>query len=734
MNLKHIVPFGILEREKPRHYREMFQVLVENIDALSYAHRILTHGVCDGCSLGAQGLHDHTMEGIHLCTTRLRLLRVNTMPPAGDSLLAPIEELQKLSGTELMNLGRISFPMFRRRGDKSFSRITWKDALSIAAEAYRKLNPEETAWYMTSRGLYNEAYYVFQKVARVFGSPHVDNAARLCHAPSTIGLAETLGVAAPTCLLKDLIGTDLIVLWGTNLANNQPVATKYLYLAKKAETRVVVVNPYREPGLARYWIPSVAGSALFGTPLMDDFYQVRIGGDIAFMYGILKIMDEKRYFDSNFINEHTIGFEQMLEVVRRAEWKEIEQISGLKMADCERFAGAYGKAKTAVFVWSMGLTQHKFGVENVRAICTLALTRGMVGREKCGLLPIRGHSGVQGGAECGAVPNKFPSGIPINEDSAALFERIWGKKPPVKVGFAAPEMINGANDGTIKALYCMGGNFSDTLPDPAFVANALSKLQIRMHQDVTLNHSMLIESESVLILPAMTRYETPGGVTQTSTERRIAFSPEIAGPRIPETKPEWQIPVLLACAVDPQLEKYFPYKDTADIRAEMEIAVPMYAGIKNLRKEGDDFVWGGDMLCAGWKFKATADGKARLLLPDIVRRTVGVSEYLLTTRRGKQFNSMVFEPNDPLTGGTPRNAVFLCAADARREGLAEGSQAIVESAFGKMNSVVKIADIAPGTVQMFWPECNPLIPRELDPLSKEPDYNVNIRISKPSLL
>lgn len=730
MNLKHIVPFGILEREKPRHYREMFKVLVENIDAISYAHRILSHGVCDGCSLGAQGLRDHTMDGIHLCTTRLRLLRLNTMPPAGEALLAPIEDLQKLSGTELMKLGRISFPLMRRRGEKSFSRITWNDALSIAAQIYRQLSPYETAWYMTSRGLYNEAYYVFQKVARILGSPHIDNSARLCHAPSTIGLAETLGVAAPTCLLKDLIGTDLIVLWGTNLANNQPVATKYLYLAKKAGTKVIVVNPYREPGLVRYWIPSVVGSALFGTPLTDDFYQVRIGGDIAFMYGILKIMDERNFFNLDFITHHTVGFESMLKAVRDAKWEEIEEISGLKRADCVRFAESYATAKTAVFVWSMGLTQHKFGVENVRAISTLALTRGMVGREKCGLLPIRGHSGVQGGAECGAVPNKYPSGLAINDENAAFIEKIWGKKPPVKIGFAAPEMINAAHEGAIKALYCMGGNFADTLPDPEFVTKALSKLRVRIHQDIALNHSMFIESDTVLILPSMTRYETPGGVTQTSTERRIAFSPEIAGPRIPEAKPEWQIPVLLACAIDPHLEKYFPYKTTADIRDEMEIAIPMYSGIKNLKKEGDNFVWGGDILCAGWKFKATADGKAMLLLPEIPRRSAGVSEYLLTTRRGKQFNSMVFDSDDPLTGGTPRNAIFLSPADAQRDGLLEGMRVKVESAFGKVDSVVKIADVARGTAQMFWPECNPLIPRELDPISKEPDYNVNVRIVK----
>ncbi len=190
-------------------------------------------------------------------------------------------------------------------GEESFKRVGWEEALDVAANVLKGIPPEKTAWYITSRGLYNEAYYVFQKVARIFGSPHIDNSARLCHAPSVIGLAESLGIGAPTCSLKDLIGTDLLILWGTNLASNQPVTMKYLYLAKKAGTRIVVVNPYCEPGLKRYWIPSVPMSALFGTELMDDHFKVKVGGDIAFIYGIMKVLDKNKWFDYDFISKYS---------------------------------------------------------------------------------------------------------------------------------------------------------------------------------------------------------------------------------------------------------------------------------------------------------------------------------------------------------------------------------------------------------------------------------------------
>lgn len=728
MKLRHIIPFGLLEKEKPRYCSELFKVLLQNRDSLPYAYRILTRGVCDGCSLGPQGVHDKVMEGIHLCTTRLRLLRLNTMSPAGDKHLQDVKKLQSLSGRELMWLGRLSFPMIRRRGEERFERISWEKAMNIAANNLKSIPAEKTGWYITSRGLYNEAYYVFQKVARVFGSPHIDNSARLCHAPSVIGLYEALGTGAPTCSLKDLIGTDLLVLWGTNLASNQPVTMKYLYLAKKKGTRIVVVNPYCEPGFKRYWIPSVPISALFGTKLMDDYFKVKVGGDIAFVYGIMKVLDENKWFDYEFINKCTVGFDAVLEKTRKTDWEEIEKNSGLKRQDCECFADLYSKAKTSVFLWSMGLTQHKFGVENVRSILTLGLSRGIVGREKCGFMPIRGHSSVQGAAECGAAPNKFPSGMPINDETARHFESLWGVKPPIKNGFSAPEMISGAADGSIEALYTVGGNFIDTLPDPEFVRRALQNLKLRIHQDIVMNSSMLLDADVVLVLPASTRYETPGGITQTNTERRLTYSPEIPGPRIPETKPEWEIPILIAKELIPNASTYFPYKNTAEIRDEMDRVMPLYKGIKDLKEFGDNFVWGGDRLFGDMKFKDKLYGKAEFKFPNIKSYENSSNEFILSTRRGKQFNSMILDINDPQTGGSGRNTLFINNNDAKAHGFEDGTKVIVTSNFGRMECILKYADVAKSTVQMFWPECNVLIPSETDPISKEPDYNVYVRL------
>ncbi|HEU4841701.1 MAG TPA: molybdopterin-dependent oxidoreductase, partial [Ilumatobacteraceae bacterium] len=261
-----LAPNG-LGHQKPNHYGEMVKVAWKVKGNRRKAWRILSEGVCDGCALGVAGFHDWTLDGVHLCTTRLRLLEVNCAEPFDHGLLADVSWVQHLGSTELRELGRLAHPMRRRRGEAGFRRITWEEAMGAVTDGIRAAGGDRTAIYLTSRGITNEVYYAAAKAARAMGIANIDSAARTCHAPSTIGLKQTVGVAASTCSMQDVLDTDLVVLWGTNVANNQPVFTKYLYLARKRGARVVVVNPYLEPGLERYWVPSNVESALFGTRL-----------------------------------------------------------------------------------------------------------------------------------------------------------------------------------------------------------------------------------------------------------------------------------------------------------------------------------------------------------------------------------------------------------------------------------------------------------------------------------
>ncbi len=722
-------PFGIGE-QRPNNYAEILRAISENRDELPYAWRILSQGVCDGCALGTTGLHDWTLDGVHLCNIRLRLLRLNTMGPFDAKLLADAAPLQSRSSAELRELGRIPYPMIRRRGERGFTRLSWSDVLDLVATRMRATTPERLAFYLTSRGMPNEAYYCAQKAARAIGTNNIDNAARVCHSPSTVALKEMLGIGATTCSYSDWLSAQVIVFIGSNVANNQPVATKYLHYAKKNGAQILVVNPYREPGMERYWIPSIAESALFGTKLADKFYQIRSGGDVAFLSGVLKSLIEAKRIDEDFIQGHTENFDDVRGSIAHETWEGLEASAGLPRAEMIDLAQRLGNADRAVFVWSMGITQHVCGVDNVRAIVNLALARGFVGREGCGLMPIRGHSGVQGGAEMGAYATAFPGGLPVTEENADALAQHWGFTPPSASGLNAPEMIDAAHRGELDVLFSVGGNFLEVLPDPPFVEESLRAIPLRVHMDLVLSPQMLVEAkDTVLLLPASTRYETPGGVTETTTERRVVFSPEIEGRRIEEARPEWEVFFDLARRVRPDRAASLALRSTAEVRDEIAHVIPMYDGIQRLAKQGDQFQYGGRHLCAGWHFPLPG-GRARFAGAPVPVSERGEGEFVVTTRRGKQFNSMIHEAHDATTGAS-RDAIFMNNEDAARLAVHGGDRIRLTNAQGHYEGRVYIADIRTGELQVHWPEGNVLLDRaKRAPKAGIPDYGATVRVEK----
>ena len=718
------VPFGF-GYTKPHQYLEMARVAWENRDNLPYALRILWHGVCDGCALGTTGLKDWTIDGVHLCMVRLELMRLNTAPALDPSRLADVSSLSGMSSQEVRALGRLPEPMIWRKGEKGFRIVSWEEAYVTAAEKIRSTKPERFAVYLTSRGMMNEHYYAAQKAARAMGTNHVDNSARLCHAASTTAMKQTIGYGASTCSYRDWIGTDLIVFFGSNTPNNQPVTMKYLFYARKQGTKVAVVNPYFEPGLQRYWVPSGGyyESAIFGTRFADAWFAVDTGGDLPFLNGVFKILATEGWIDREFVSRYTVGFEEAKAGVEKQDWELLERESGTTRQDMRRFAEMLRDARNGIFVWSMGLTQHAHGVETIQALINVGLVRGWVGREKAGLMPIRGHSGVQGGAEVGCAPG-------LHEEQRRHFEEAWGFKLPTCQGLSAAEMVAAAYRGEIDVFWMAGGNFLETLPDPPAVARALTSIDTRIHQDVVLSSMMLLPpKDTVILFPATTRYESPGGGTETSTERRIIFSPEIPGRRIGSAKPEWEVFGEVAARVRPDLGDKIRFSSSRQIRDEIGRVIPLYAGIERLWEEGDNFQWGGQRLFADGKF-ATSDGKAHfsLVLPKERRASKGM--FYVSTRRGKQFNSMVQRSIDPLTGAS-RNEVLISREDAECLGIRGGDPICLASSAGRYTGRAKIDQIKRGNLEVHWPEGNCLLSREeLDIASREPDYNAIVSVEK----
>lgn len=724
-------PFG-LGQTKPRHYLEMARVAWRNRDEAGYAWRILRDGVCDGCALGTSGLRDWTLDGVHLCMVRLDLLRLNTMPALDPAVLADAGTLTDRGSTELRALGRLAHPMVRRAGEPGFRRISWPEANDVAATrlaAVRERDPARAAFFLTSRGIPNETYYVAQKAARFFGTPHVDTAARLCHAASTIALRRALGVGAATNSYRDWLDADLIVFFGSNVPNNQPVTIKYLHFARQRGAEIAVVNPYREPGLDRYWVPSVASSALFGTDLAEHWYAVDTGGDLAFLNGTMKaLLDLPGGVAREFVERSTEGFAEVEAALRDTSWEAIEQSSGVPRAEMERFAGLLCSRPKTILVWSMGLTQHRHGVDTVLALANLGLMRGLPGKAGAGLVPIRGHSGVQGGAEVGCSPES-------DTETLDRWADAWGFEPPRGPGLAATGQIEAAAAGAVDAWWIVGGNFLETAPDRDRVERALHRPAFRIHQDVVLNSAMLVEpSDTVLLLPATTRYEIPGGVTETTTERRIVFSPSIRhdgaeSRTLGECRPEWEVLCEVVSRVRPDPPGVLGFGDTGAIRTEIAATVPRYAGIENLKQKGDQFQWGGTQLFEDGRF-ATPSGRARFhpVEPPADREPLD-GELFLSTRRGRQFNSMVHAGRDPLTG-LGRSDLLMNAEDGRARGIGAGQRVVVSSPVSQIEFVARFGPIKAGNVEAHWPECMELLPWSLDPDSGEPEYGVRVRVER----
>lgn len=734
------VPFG-LGKVKPKHIRDTMKVVLENSDNLPYAFRILTQGVCDGCALGVSGLYDQTLAGPHLCTTRLNVLRLNTMPAIKEEILhSDIDELRKLDSTELRKLGRIPYPLSRKPGEKKFRRISWDEALDSIAKKVKAIDPKQMALFLTARGITNEVYYTAGKFARFIGTNNIDNASRICHSPSKTALKRSLGIGASSCNYKDWIGTDVLIFWGSVAANNQPVSTKYMYAAKRKGTKIICINPYKEPAMEGYWVPSIAESALFGTKIADDVYQVNIGGDIAFMNGIMKHWFEMEEnmpgsaIDHDFVSKHANGYEDLKAHVQKQSWDQLEKSSGITKERMLEFAEVLANSKSGVFVWSMGLTQHRFGTDNISQVANLAILRGFIGRKHCGVMPIRGHSGVQGSGEMGADPFVLPGGD-FEPKNIERMEKVWGFDIPKWQGDIVGVSLENAvlpedHEKKLKVFYTSGGNFLETMPDPAFMEECLSSVDLRVHQDIILNTSTLVDAkEEVIVLPAQTRYEQRGGGTSTSTERMVYFSPEIEGPRIEEARSEWEIYVDLAARIKPEEKHLLNFTEAEQIRAEIAIANPNYDGIQHLKNRGDVFQWGGAWLCEDG-ICPTEDGKASLLPIELPELRKPDGHFYVTTRRGKQFNSMIYSEKDPFNAAD-RYDVLIHPEDAKELGILEGEAIVVYNQYGTFQGKARFADTRRGNISVYWPEGNVLLQKGIyEQFAGIPEYNISVVVEK----
>ena len=467
------------------------------------------------------------------------------------------------------NKDRLTKPLLRRDG--TFVEISWDKALEIIAEKFKeyiKAYGPDSIGVLSSAKCTNEENYLMMKFARaVLGTNNVDHCARLCHASTVVGLAATFGSGAMTNSIEELENSDCILITGSNTTEQHPLVARYIMSAEKKGAKLIVMDPRAIP-LAQY---------------ADFHLRQRPGTDVAWINGFMNVIINEGLADTKFIEERTEGYEELTKTVSKYTPEYVEKITGIPKEKLVEAARTYAKAERASIVYSMGITQHTTGVDNVKSCANLAMLTGNVGEPSTGVNPLRGQVNVQGACDVGALPNVY-SGYQavIDEKLRAKFEEAWKTKLPPKPGMTLIDQINAANSGNLKMMYIMGENPMVSDPDISHVKEGLENLEFLVVQDIFLTETAQLAD---LVLPAASYAEKDG--TFTSTDRRVQLVRKAIEP-IGESIPDWQI----ICKLAKQMgSNSFEYSSPADVMNEIASLTPIYGGMVYERLDRIGLQW-----------------------------------------------------------------------------------------------------------------------------------------------
>jgi molybdopterin-dependent oxidoreductase alpha subunit len=420
-----------------------------------------------------------------------------------------ISQLRAMTPRQLELSGRITTPMVLEKGQNAYRAVTWSEAMQRVCAALKAAGPQRSFFYASGRSS-SEAGFLLQLLSRLFGTNYVNNCSYYCHQASGVGLGMSIGTGAGTVRLEDLDHADLMLLIGANPSSNHPRLMRSLVHLRRRGGRIIVVNPMKELGLTSFRVPSDARSLLFGSEIASTYVQPHIGGDLALLTGIAKEVLEKHAQDDGFIQQHTEHFEEFRDQIQRTSWENITEQSGVSRDTIRDLAAQYLNSKNVIIAWCMGITHHLHGTRSVLSIANLALLRGMVGRSHAGLMPIRGHSNVQGLGSVGVTPA-------LKQAMLQKFEQRLGVQLPTSPGYDTMACMQAAHRGEMDFALCLGGNLYGSNPDSRFALDAMQRLKTIVYMSTTLNttHAWGTGQET-LILPVLPRDEETQPTTQES--------------------------------------------------------------------------------------------------------------------------------------------------------------------------------------------------------------------------
>ena len=637
-----------------------------------------------------------------------------------------IPQLRRFSPREMEHSGRLVQPVILDKGSQHYRPIEWAEAMERIATKLKATLPEESFFYFSGRSS-NEAGFLLQLFARLYGTNHVNNCSFYCHQASGVGLASVIGTGAGTIQLDDMENSDFVMLIGGNPASNHPRMMRTLMTVRRQGGKVVVVNPIIETGLVNFSVPSDPWALFFGAEIASTYVQPHVGGDLALVYGMMKRLRElhaeqprnaagELVVDEAFLLEHATGWPELAARLDALSWDEIVEKSGVSWNQIDDMTRQYAAAQRAVFTWTMGVTHHLHGAATVQAIASLALMRRIVGKPGAGLQPIRGHSNIQGMGTVGVTPTL----------KKALFDRLettLAVKLPTMKGYDTLECLDAADAGKMRFAFCLGGNLWGASPDATYAERAMSKIDTVVYMNTSLNtgHAGGLGGEETIILPVLARDEEPEPSTQESMFSYIRLSDggvaRHVGPRA-----EVEIIADLARRVlgDAGPVDWRGMAHTSTIRQTIAKIVPGLEQIAAIDRTKKEFSIPGRALDT--PSFPTADGRATLFVHDLPDAPTTLQ--LMTIRSEGQFNTVVYEEEDLYRNQTRRDIVLIHPDDITRLGLTAGGRCRISSTAGEMRGQIVSAfeQIRPGNVAMYYPESNVLVPKSADPLSRTPAY------------
>jgi len=683
-----------------------------------------SRNACKTCALGMGGqlggMVNETGHFPEVCKKSVQAMAADMQGaiPAHFFEALDFTRLTSLSSRELETAGRLTTPLYAGPLDTGYRPIEWREAIGRIVDKLAEHHPDESFFYVSGRSS-NEAGFLIQLLSRIHGTNNVNNCSYYCHQASGVGLTTVTGSGTATVVLDDLedLGKgDVFFLIGANPASNHPRLMTTLSRLKRGGGKVVVVNPLREAGLVRFRVPSKLRSLLFGTTIADQYVQPHIGGDIAFLSGVAKHVIEAGGVDHDFITHHTEGWEAFRSHIETLHWDTITARSGVGRETIARVGDLYLTADRAVFAWAMGITHHAHGVDNVQAIANLAMTRGMLGRPGRGLLPIRGHSNVQGVGSVGVKPQ-------LQKAVLEALETKLGVTTPDSEGLDTMGCMIAAAEGRLKVGLCLGGNLFGSNPDADFAARAMQRLELVAYLSTSLNTGHVLgRGAETLILPVLARDEEPEPTTQESMFNFVRLS-EGGPPRHDGPRSEVSVIADIGEGLDSEgVLDWQSMRSHGTLREAIAKVIPGYEAIGDIDRTRNEFHISGRTFHEP-RF-ATETGRA-------VFHVVGLPESgdangrlrLMTVRSEGQFNTVVYEEEDLYRGQERRDVVMLNPSDIARFELAEDEKVVVRSDIAEMRGLtLRSIDIRPGNCVMYYPEANVLVPRVVDPRSGTPAF------------